>query len=135
MHKQKTKLRDIFAKVTANHKLLVKELKEFCASHRPLIDARCEHVKDVDVVAAICVRIEQLAVEQQLGKLEAELKETYSDVFKPIPHVDEMPDSVLGKIKLKDTEKTISTRSYSCPCKFCEAWGTLIQQHLDAGRI
>jgi hypothetical protein len=135
MHKPKMKLRDIFAKVTANRKLLVEELKEFCVSHRPLIDARCEHVKDVDVVAAIRVRIEQLAAEQQLGKLEAELKETYSDVFKPIPHVDEMPDSVLCKIKLKDTEKTISTRSYSCPHKFCEAWGTLIQRHLDARRI
>jgi hypothetical protein len=81
----------------------------------------------VDVVAAIHVRIEQLAAEQQLRELEAELKETYSDVFKPIPHVDKMPDSVLYKIKLKYTEKTISTRSYSCPHKFHEAWGTLIQ--------
>jgi hypothetical protein len=33
IHKPKTKLRDIFAKVTANRKLLVKELKEFCVSH------------------------------------------------------------------------------------------------------
>jgi hypothetical protein len=33
MHKPKMKLHDIFAKVTANHKLLVKELKEFCVSH------------------------------------------------------------------------------------------------------
>jgi hypothetical protein len=53
MLKPKTKLHDTFAKVTANRKLLVKELKEFCVSHRPLIDAKCEHVKDVDIVAAI----------------------------------------------------------------------------------
>jgi hypothetical protein len=46
-----------------------------------------------------------------------------------------MPDSVLCKIELKDTEKTINTRSYSCPHKFWKAWSTLIQQYLDAGCI
>jgi hypothetical protein len=70
-----------------------------------------------------------------LEKLDCEIKKTYADVFKPIPHVDEMPNTVLCKINLKDATKTIETRNYSCPRKFREAWSTLIQQHLDAGHI
>jgi hypothetical protein len=61
--------------------------------------------------------------------------ETYADVFRAIPHVDEMPDMVQCKIKLKNAEKTISTRTYSCLWKFCKAWSVLIQQHLDARHI
>ncbi len=38
-------------------------------------------------------------------------------------------------IQLVDTGKTIASCSYICPHKFCQAWQTLIQQHLDAGRI
>jgi hypothetical protein len=29
----------------------------------------------------------------------------------------------------------IPTQSYGCPCKFRDAWKTLIDQHLAAGRI
>jgi hypothetical protein len=36
---------------------------------------------------------------------------------------------------MKDASKTIMTHSYSCPCKYRDAWKTLIQQHLNAGRI
>jgi hypothetical protein len=36
---------------------------------------------------------------------------------------------------LKNAEQTIKTRTYTCPHKFREAWQTLIQQHLDTGRI
>jgi len=125
----------MFTSIKANHKLLVNELKDFCISRRWIVDAICELVKEVDVVAAIRVRVEQLAGEEQLERLGSEIKLLYADVFKPIPHVDEMLSSVLCKISLKDANKTISARSYSCPCKFCDAWSTLIQQHLDAGRI
>ncbi|KAF8235816.1 hypothetical protein L208DRAFT_1159344, partial [Tricholoma matsutake] len=63
------------------------------------------------------------------------VKSHYADVFEPIPHVNEMPDTVHCKITLKDASKTISTHSYSCPRKFQEAWNTLINKHLEAGRI
>jgi hypothetical protein len=99
------------------------------------VDVTCEHVKDIDVIAAIRIRIEQLAAEQELEKLDMQTKERYADVFRPIPHIDEMPDTVLCKINLKNASKMIETRSYSCPRKFREAWSTLIQQHLDAGCI
>jgi hypothetical protein len=70
-----------------------------------------------------------------MDKLDEKVKERYADVFRPIPHVDEMPDTILCKIDLKDASRTIDTRNYSCLRKFCEVWSTLIQQHLDAGCI
>lgn len=36
---------------------------------------------------------------------------------------------------MKDPNKIIARRQYSCPRKYQEAWHTLLQQHLDAGRI
>ncbi|KAJ3991564.1 hypothetical protein F5050DRAFT_1538048, partial [Lentinula boryana] len=38
-------------------------------------------------------------------------------------------------ITLKDASKVFQTRGYASPRKFKDAWNTLIQQHLDAGRI
>src|SRR3984885_10361784 len=35
----------------------------------------------------------------------------------------------------RTSKKTVQTRSYSTPRKYKEAWSTLIQQHLDTGRI
>jgi hypothetical protein len=59
----------------------------------------------------------------------------FADVFTLILHLDELPTDVYCCIKLKDPSKTISTHSYSTPRKYCKAWQTLIQQHLDAGQI
>jgi hypothetical protein len=59
----------------------------------------------------------------------------FREVFKPIPHIDELPDDVYCCIKLKDASKSVQTRSYSTLRKYKEAWATLIKQHLDAGRI
>jgi hypothetical protein len=73
------------------------------------VDASCDLVKGIDIVTAICGRIEQLAAVEQLEKLNLEIHERYADVFKLIPHVDEMPDTVQCKIKLKDASKTIAT--------------------------
>jgi hypothetical protein len=69
--KPKPKLHDIFYKMKAARKVLVKELKEVCASRRPLVDARCEHVNGIDIIAAIRIHVEQLAAEQELEKLDA----------------------------------------------------------------
>jgi hypothetical protein len=59
----------------------------------------------------------------------------FSDVFRPIPHISELPEDVYCHISLKDASKTISTRSHSCPRKYQDAWKTLLEQHLEAGRI
>lgn len=63
------------------------------------------------------------------------MKKDFRPIFEPIPHVDELPTNVLARIKLKDANKTIVSRSYTCPRKYREAWQTLIQKHLDSGKI
>ena len=44
-------------------------------------------------------------------------------------------NDVLCRIKLKDADKTIARQSYGCPCKYREAWKTLINMHLESGKI
>ncbi|KAF8234618.1 hypothetical protein L208DRAFT_1260953, partial [Tricholoma matsutake] len=128
--KVKVKLCNVLASVRTNRKLLIEELKTICKTHWPWVDAQCEKVVGIDIIAAIQVCIEQLAANDQLEKLGAKIKDNYADVFKPIPHVDEMLSTVLCKISLKDTGKTITTRSYSCPGKFCNAWSILIPRKM-----
>jgi hypothetical protein len=133
--KPKRKLCDLFSEICKIRKLVVLQLKEVCAIRKPVVDARCEHINGINIITAIHVHIEQLVAEQQLEGLDYDIKTTYADVFKPIPHVDEMPSTVLCKINLKDATKMIDTRNYSCSWKFREAWSMLIQQHLDARHI
>jgi hypothetical protein len=64
-----------------------------------------------------------------------EMMTEFKDVFAPIPHVNRLPDEVFCQIKLKDASQSIKTQTYSTPRQYKEAWQTLIQQHLDAGRI
>ncbi len=111
------------------------ELKSVCTSRRVNVDLSCEPIRSVNIIAAVRTRIESLAAQEELEKLGADVKELYNDVFSPLPHVDEMPDKITCNIQLVDATKTIASRSYNCPHKFCQAWQTLIQQHLDAGRI
>jgi hypothetical protein len=64
-----------------------------------------------------------------------EIKQEYKDIFEPIPHANRLPEDIYCEIRLKDATKLITTRTYSCLWKYKQAWTTLIQQHLDAGRI
>jgi hypothetical protein len=131
----KPKLRDIFKKITANHELMKKELKAVCAERKVTVDSRIEIVKKPDIVAAVRECLEVLAAQEKLIKLGKQIKAEFADVFEPIPHVDRLPSDVQCQIKLKDATQTITTRTYSSPRKYRDAWSTLIQQHLDAGRI
>jgi hypothetical protein len=63
------------------------------------------------------------------------LKAEFKEIFKPIPHTDQLPTDVQVCIKLKNAEHTIKTRTYQCPRKFRKAWGMLLQKHLDTGQI
>jgi hypothetical protein len=131
----KKKLREIFKDLQADRTLMVAELKMVCAERNAIQSHKYESVKQVDVVAAVRVRLETLAAQEQLSRMSDAVKDKYSKVFNPIPHVDELPSDVYCRIKLKDASKTITTRTYSSPRKYKDAWATLIQQHLDAGRI
>ena len=70
-----------------------------------------------------------------MNNMELNLRKSFSKVFEPIPHVDELPLEPLARITLKDAEQMIKTRNYPCPRKWKDAWYVLLQQHLDAGRI
>src|SRR5882757_5602166 len=94
-----------------------------------------EVVKPLNVAAMIRDHIEVLALQEKFRSLEKAFLSEFKDVFEPLPHVNKLPRNVTARIKLKDAEQTIKTCTYACPRKFREAWQTLIQQHLDAGRI
>ena len=131
----KQKLKDFFCKLKDDRKLLVAELKMVCAERLCNIKQNFEDVKQVDAVAAVRQHIEILNSQDQLNCLSDAVKTKYKDVFSEIPHLDELPTDVYCRIQLKDASKTFVMRSYSTPCKYKEAWATLIQQHLNAGRI
>jgi hypothetical protein len=132
---RKKKLREVYNEVQANKKVMLGELKEKCAARRSGQDLDGENVKQINVAAAVRQRIECLNAQEQLGKLGKAMVKEFEDVFAPIPHLDKLPTDVYCRIKLKDASQTIKTRSYSTPRKYREAWSTLIQDHLEAGRI
>lgn len=87
------------------------------------------------IVAQIASRIENIEESLTLEAERSSLINEFESVFATIPHVDELPTDVLAEIKLKDASHIIQTRTYACPRRYRQAWKTLIQQHLDSGRI
>lgn len=94
-----------------------------------------ERVKPVNVVTAVRKQTKVLAAQEELVKWGANVVKDFKDVFDMVPHLDELPSDIFYRIKLKDSEKTITMYSYSSSSKYSNAWETLIQQHLDAGCI
>ena len=88
-----------------------------------------------DVLAALKDHIVSLSLEEELIAREMELRKRFSRIFEPPPHVDKLPTEPVARIQLKDQSHTIKSRNYPCPRKWKEVWHTLLQQHLDAGRI
>ena len=90
----------------------------------------------LELMAAVKDRIETLTLQAELTERDAEMRKKFMDRFPAdIPHVDHLPTDVYHRIKLKDINKVITAWSYSCPKKYREAWRTLLDQHLEAGRI
>jgi len=131
----KKRLNEIFKDLKADRKVMVAELNMVCNDRLNMIRYKFDAVKPVDVVAAVRVRVETLAAQEQLDKMSKAVKAKYSKVSNPIPHVDQLPTDVYCRIKLKDASKTINTHTYTSLWKYKAAWAELIQQHLDAGRI
>jgi len=131
----KQKLKDFFKELQQDRKLMVAELNMVCHDRLRHTQFKFESVKPVDPVAAIRQRIEVLAAQKELEQLGNQMKSEFNDVFSQIPHLDDLPTDVYCRIRLKDASKCLQTRTYSTPRKYREAWATLIQQHLDAGRI
>lgn len=119
------------------NKLVQAELKwVLCECERMLREAHLfENVKQFDVVAAVRGRVVVLSELDALAKRGNRIKAEFKEIFEPIPHVDDLPDKVVARIHLKDASKTFATRSYKCPQKYRDLWATLLQKHLDSGRI
>jgi hypothetical protein len=89
-----------------------------------------------DLVAAIRARIEQLAGQKILLKLNAKYKLSFKDCFpNDIPHTTELPKDIYHHIEIKLGLPISVGRAYSCPRKYRTEWKALIDQHFAAGRI
>ena len=88
-----------------------------------------------DLIAAVLERAQALTLEEELNARKGELRAKFAAMFEPPPHFNELPKETLARIQLKDPSKEIKSRNYPCLRKWKEAWHTLLQQHLDAGRI
>jgi hypothetical protein len=74
-------------------------------------------------------------MDDEMAARETDLRTKFAQVFEPPLHADELPKEPLARITLKDANKMITTQNYPCPRKWKDAWHTLLQQHLDTGRI
>ena len=121
--------------IVDERKKVVQELKSMFTTKHSAGAYCATPVRKFDVIGAVRVRLEELAAQDQLKRMGNEVLTKYKPVFEPIPHVDNLPTDVWCRIKIKDASKTITTRTYSSPRKYREAWKTLLQSHEDAGRI
>jgi hypothetical protein len=124
-----------YTKIMSDRQEMLNELAAVCLVRRATVEESLELVMEYDIMNAVQTRIEQLSFKESLGCLNKAVKKKYKDVFRPIPHISKLPEDVYCHISLKDASKTISTRSHSCPRKYRDAWKTLLEQHLEAGRI
>lgn len=112
------------------------ELVAALRSHRAQLDQSSCASANTGLVAAVRSQIEHLAARQQLDACADCIRADYADCFpEDIPHVRNLPDDVFHRFRLKDPEKPLKVRQYGCPRKWLQPWQTLLQQHLDAGRI
>ncbi|TFY52450.1 hypothetical protein EVJ58_g10012 [Rhodofomes roseus] len=130
----KPRLREQFKSIVSHHTETLRELRATTTSTRCELDEHHTHVSGTPV-AAVLERIEVLAAQQRLTELGVDMVTKNKDVFEPIPHVDVLPSDVWCRVQLKDATRQIVTRTYASPRKYKEAWTTLIQEHLEAGRI
>ena len=100
-----------------------------------LAPAPTVQLKSSDWLAAIYQKARTPATDHTLLELETKLRKQFQDVFEPLPHVDHLPKDPVARIRLKNPEHTIRTRNYACPRKWKDAWHTLLQQHIESGRI
>ena len=118
------------------HVAVHKELIDLFAAHPNRFDFSAHILGDHNIIGMIRTRIEQLAYQDWLNQLSAKFKQLYSDCFpSDIPHVDSLPTDVYHHIEVPTGASFSTTRPYSCPRKYRDAWKTLIEQHVAAGHI
>ncbi|KAJ2923096.1 hypothetical protein H1R20_g13998, partial [Candolleomyces eurysporus] len=86
-------------------------------------------------VAALVSTIESELTSAAALDIDQSFRREYGNVFGALPLVHELPSDNLCCIALIDATKSIESRSYASPRKYQEAWSTIIDDHLTAGRI
>jgi hypothetical protein len=83
---------------------VLEELKWQCAARGKLLDENHTTLTLPlqNYIASINNTIKQLALKQELLTLETNLKEEFHQIFKPIPHINQLPDHEPARILLKD---------------------------------
>lgn len=107
-------------------KKVMQELQSTFAVKQKTGAYHTNHIRNLDVVGTVHEQLEELAAQNQLEHMGKEVFVKYKAVFKPISHVNDLPTDVWCHINIKDASKRITMRTYSSPCKYCEAWRTLL---------
>ena len=97
----------------AIRKTVAADLKTACSKCLNDIESSFLSIKPFDIVSTIQTRTECLAAEEKLIELGKSVRVHYPDVFSNILHVNDLPKDIYARIKLKNTTKPITTRSYS----------------------
>ena len=71
---------------------------------------------EINYISSILHRIKTLEIEASMNSMDINMRKTFSKVFEPILHVDDLPLEPVAHITLKDAEKMIKTRNY--PVRF-----------------
>ncbi|KAG6896784.1 hypothetical protein C0992_006090 [Termitomyces sp. T32_za158] len=98
---------------------------------------REEHATPDQIMALVQERIKMLSLEEKLAQKDTEAKHRYADRFPAeLPQtMDEVPNHIYHRIRLKDPSKVVNARGYSAPKRFHEPWKKLLEDHLATGRL
>lgn len=73
----------------------------------------------VDMVAAICDRVEELAILNCLSRESIAVCIKYTDIFPAdILHITHLPNNIIHSFKLKNPNLVISRCRYECPKRY-----------------
>jgi hypothetical protein len=129
-----TPLKELYQSVMSSRKAVVKEINASFVDKKTCLDSE-NSAAEYCPIGAIREHVEQLARREQLERLGAAFVEKYADVFSPLPQVHRLPDTTLCHIQLKEVPRPFKPKVYTCPRKYRGPWKTLIDEHLEAGRI
>ena len=95
------------------------------------------YLNPAPILATIQERIETLALQTSLEKLDAEMRQKHANRFPTqLPDVvNELPDHIYHCIKLKNLDLVMKQRAYATPKKYHKPWKRVLDTHLAAGRI
>ncbi|KAJ2936282.1 hypothetical protein H1R20_g812, partial [Candolleomyces eurysporus] len=114
--------------------LMTELLQVTAPRHAAICSMKPQHVSNA-AIAAVNAILRDKAAAVKHAELEQQIFSEYADVFSPPSHVDELPTDVHARIRLKDPDWSMPSRTYSCPRKYRDSWKGLIEEHIAAGRI